>query len=48
MTGLGFFPNVRQDHPGPVISTLRYWRDEYEAHVRGHVCRPVLVGAATA
>ena len=24
--------------PGPVISTIRYFRDEYEAHIREHRC----------
>ncbi|MFY9114915.1 MAG: NADH-quinone oxidoreductase subunit NuoF [Dethiobacteria bacterium] len=28
--------------PNPVLSTLRYFRDEYEAHVRDHAC-PALV-----
>ncbi len=27
-----------QTAPNPVLSTLRYFRDEYEAHVRDHVC----------
>jgi len=31
---------------GPITSTLKYFRDEYETHVRGHVCRPQLVGAS--
>lgn len=32
MCGLG------QTAPNPVLSTLRYFRDEYEAHVRDKVC----------
>jgi len=27
-----------QTAPNPVLSTLRYFRDEYEAHVREHKC----------
>jgi NADH-quinone oxidoreductase subunit F len=27
-----------QTAPGPVLSTLRYFRHEYEAHVRDHYC----------
>ena len=27
-----------QTAPGPVLSTLRYFRNEYEAHVRDHYC----------
>jgi NADH-quinone oxidoreductase subunit F len=32
--------------PNPVLTTLRYFRDEYEAHIRekkcpAHVCRPL-------
>ena len=29
-----------QTAPNPVLSTLRYFRDEYEAHVKEHRCRP--------
>jgi len=36
-----------QTAPNPVLSTLRYFRDEYEAHIRqkkcpAHVCSPLL------
>jgi len=36
-----------QTAPNPVLSTLRYFRDEYEAHIRdkrcpAHVCRPLI------
>jgi NADH-quinone oxidoreductase subunit F len=27
-----------QTAPNPVLSTIRYFRDEYEAHLRDHVC----------
>ena len=27
-----------QTAPNPVLSTLRYFRDEYEAHVKDHKC----------
>ena len=27
-----------QTAPNPVLSTLRYFRDEYEAHVKEHRC----------
>ncbi len=27
-----------QSAPNPVLSTLRYFRNEYEAHIRDHVC----------
>ncbi len=27
-----------QSAPNPVLSTLRYFRDEYAAHVDGNVC----------
>jgi NADH-quinone oxidoreductase subunit F len=26
--------------PNPVLTTIRYFRDEYEAHILGHKCRP--------
>jgi len=37
-----------QTAPNPVLTTLRYFRDEYEAHVKEHrcpaaVCRPLLM-----
>jgi len=36
-----------QSAPNPVLSTLRYFRDEYEAHIRDHkcpagVCKPLI------
>jgi len=27
-----------QTSPNPIYSTLRYFRDEYEAHIRDHHC----------
>jgi len=43
MCGLG------QSAPNPVLSTLRYFREEYEEHIRDHRCRAMvckeLVGA---
>ena len=41
MCGLG------QTLPNPVLTTLRYFRDEYEAHIRDHkcpgkVCKPLI------
>lgn len=27
-----------QTAPNPTLSTLRYFRDEYEAHIRDHRC----------
>ncbi len=36
-----------QTAPNPILSTIRYFRDEYEAHIRdkycpSHVCKPLL------
>lgn len=27
-----------QTSPNPIYSTLRYFRDEYEEHIKNHVC----------
>jgi len=27
-----------QSAPNPISSTLRYFRDEYTAHIEGHTC----------
>jgi len=27
-----------QTAPNPVLTSIRYFRDEYEAHIRGHHC----------
>ena len=29
---------MRQTAPNPVLATLRYYRHEYEAHVKDHCC----------
>ena len=34
----GSLCGLGQTSPNPVLSTLRYFRDEYEAHVRDHRC----------
>jgi NADH:ubiquinone oxidoreductase subunit F (NADH-binding) len=34
----GSLCGLGQTAPNPVLSTLRYFRDEYEAHVREHRC----------
>jgi NADH-quinone oxidoreductase subunit F len=36
-----------QTAPNPILSTIRYFRDEYEAHIKdkycpSHVCKPLL------
>ena len=33
-----------QTAPNPTLSTLRYFRDEYEAHIRDHHCRAGVCG----
>jgi NADH:ubiquinone oxidoreductase subunit F (NADH-binding) len=35
----GSLCGLGQTAPNPVLSTLRYFRDEYESHVRAHKCR---------
>jgi len=37
-TGLGALCGLGQTAPNPVLSTLRYFRDEYEAHVFERRC----------
>jgi NADH-quinone oxidoreductase subunit F len=34
----GSLCGLGQTSPNPVITTLRYFRDEYEAHIREHRC----------
>jgi ferredoxin len=34
----GSLCGLGQTAPNPVLSTLRYFRDEYEAHIRDHHC----------
>ena len=31
-----------QTAPNPVLSTIRYFRDEYEAHIRDHACNTLV------
>jgi bidirectional [NiFe] hydrogenase diaphorase subunit len=41
-----------QSAPNPVLTTLRYFRDEYQSHIRGgtgvHACGPCGIGVAAA
>jgi NADH-quinone oxidoreductase subunit F len=34
-----------QTAPNPVLSTIRYFREEYEEHIRDHHCRAAVCGA---
>jgi len=34
-----------QTAPNPVLSTIRYFRDEYEEHIRDHRCRAAVCSA---
>jgi Na+-translocating ferredoxin:NAD+ oxidoreductase RNF subunit RnfB len=46
MVKAGSICGLGQTAPNPVLSTLRYFREEYEAHVQGRcpagVCRPLV------
>jgi Na+-translocating ferredoxin:NAD+ oxidoreductase RNF subunit RnfB len=35
---LGSLCGLGQTAPNPVLSTIRYFRDEYEAHIKEHRC----------
>lgn len=45
-TRLGSLCGLGKTAPNPVLSTLRYFRDEYEAHINGHCpsgkCQPLI------
>jgi NADH-quinone oxidoreductase subunit F len=40
--------NLGKTAPNPVLTTLRYFREEYEEHIRDHHCRALVCNAFTA
>ena len=46
-TRMGSLCGLGKTAPNPVISTLRYFREEYEAHIKGHCpsgkCLPLIL-----